>query len=277
MGAAENLKDEDLERELGRLAVGVHTSPHDVLGAHKLGAGKVAIRVWRPDASAVTVLVGKKEHEATRVNDAGVWAVELKTTKVPVYRTRVHYGDTTYELEDPYRFWPTLGDLDLHLFGEGRHEQLWRALGARPMTHQDVEGTAFTVWAPNARSVRVVGDFTSWDGRLYPMRMLGSSGVWEVFIPGVGAGCLYKFEIVDAAGKLRLKADPMARATEAPPGQASIVTESTFEWNDDAWLESRAQTDVLKRPMSTYEVHLGSWRTVPVEYYRPHPNAEPAT
>ncbi|MEN3272079.1 MAG: 1,4-alpha-glucan branching enzyme, partial [Actinomycetota bacterium] len=269
MGAAENLKDDELEQQLGRLAGGVHTSPHDVLGAHKIGGGKVAIRVWRPDATAVTVLVGKKEHEATRVHAAGVWSVELKTTRMPKYRMRVQYDDTTYELEDPYRFWPTLGDLDLHLFGEGRHEQLWRAFGARPMTHQDVDGTAFTVWAPNARSVRVVGDFSSWDGRLFPMRMLGSSGVWELFIPGVGRDALYKFEIVDAAGKLRLKADPMARATEAPPGQASVVTDSTFEWTDDAWLAARASADLLKQPMSTYEVHLGSWRTVPEEGDRP--------
>ncbi|MEA3055899.1 MAG: 1,4-alpha-glucan branching enzyme [Actinomycetota bacterium] len=277
MGAAENLKGDDLEQDLGRLAAGAHTDPHGVLGAHKIGGGKVAIRVWRPDATAVTLLVGKKEHEATRIHAAGVWSVELKTTRVPTYRMRVQYDETTYELEDPYRFWPTLGDLDLHLFGEGRHEQLWRALGARPMTHQDVAGTAFTVWAPNARSVRVVGDFSSWDGRLYPMRMLGSSGVWEIFIPGVGPDRLYKFEIVDAAGKLRLKADPMARATEAPPGQASVVTDSTFEWNDDAWLEARASADLLKQPMSTYEVHLGSWRTVPEDGDRPLTYDELAT
>jgi 1,4-alpha-glucan branching enzyme len=277
MGAAEKVRKDPDKGEIERIVNGTHAGPHGFLGAHSVGAGRVAVRVWRPDSTAVTVLVDGAEHEATQVDPAGLWSVELKAKDVPAYRVRVQYGDAVYELDDPYRFWPTIGDLDIHLFAEGRHEQLWRALGARPMTHQGVAGTAFTVWAPNARAVRVVGDFTSWDGRILPMRMLGSSGIWELFVPGVGPGRYYKFEILDANGSLRLKADPMARATEPPPGQASIVSGSEYEWRDDDWLAQRAERDLLAQPMSTYEVHLGSWRTVPEEGDRPLTYNELAT
>ncbi|MEA3019988.1 MAG: 1,4-alpha-glucan branching enzyme, partial [Actinomycetota bacterium] len=267
--AARKVKPDPVDGELAKIVGGTHADPHGVLGAHPVGRGKVIVRVWRPDSTAVTILVDGREVVAIRVHDAGVWAAEVTSSEVPSYRVRVQYGDAVYEMDDAYRFWPTLGDLDIHLFGEGRHEQLWRAFGARPMTHQGVAGTAFSVWAPNARSVRVVGDFTSWDGRIYPMRRLGSSGVWELFVPGVGPGGLYKYEVLDAAGRLRLKADPMARAAEAPPSQASVVADSRYEWNDDAWIDQRADTDLLQQPMSVYEVHLGSWRTVPEEGNRP--------
>jgi 1,4-alpha-glucan branching enzyme len=269
MGAAEKVKPDPLQRELERLVAGTHGDPHSVLGAHAVGRGRVAVRVWRPEATGVTVVVDGVETDAVPVHPAGVWAAELSVNDVPAYRLRVAYGSNVYELDDPYRFWPTVGDLDVHLFNEGRHEQLWRALGARPMVHQGVAGTAFSVWAPNARAVRVVGDFTSWDGRLLPMRSLGSSGVWELFVPGVGPGRLYKYEVVDANGSLRLKADPMARAAEAPPGQASVVAGSEYEWQDADWLAARARSDLLHNRFSVYEVHLGSWRTVPEEGDRP--------
>ena len=158
------------------------------------------------------------------------------------------------------QFSPTLGELDLHLFGEGKHEALWRCLGAHPMTHEGVAGVAFAVWAPNARSVRVVGDWNAWDGRVDPMRQLASSGVWELFVPEARAGHYYKYELVDANGALTLRADPMAAETELPPGTASRVHESAYAWNDDDWLAQRAAVDLLHRPMSIYEVHLGSWR-----------------
>jgi 1,4-alpha-glucan branching enzyme len=159
---------------------------------------------------------------------------------------------------------PTLGDIDLHLIGEGRHENLWEVLGAHVHTYQTaggpVVGTAFAVWAPSARGVRVEGDFDYWSGRAFPMRSLGSSGVWELFIPEVGDGVRYKFEILGADSVWRDKADPMAFATEKPPATASIVYTSTYEWKDDAWLEHRAATSWHTAPMSIYEVHLGSWR-----------------
>ncbi|MYW44016.1 1,4-alpha-glucan branching enzyme, partial [Streptomyces sp. SID161] len=142
---------------------------------------------------------------------------------------------------------------------EGRHEQLWRALGAEPMVHEGVAGTRFTVWAPNARGVRVAGDFTYWDGTQYPMRSLGASGVWELFLPGIGEGTRYKFEITSRHGHRFLKADPMARCAEVPPDTASVVTSSRYEWGDGEWMAHRGDTPVHQAPFSVYEVHLPSW------------------
>jgi 1,4-alpha-glucan branching enzyme len=161
---------------------------------------------------------------------------------------------------------PTLSDLDLHLFNEGTHRQLWKKLGANPRTIDGVRGVAFAVWAPNARRVSVVGDFCDWDGRTFPMRMLASSGVWELFVPAVGDGALYKFEIVTREEQLRLKTDPFAKKLEQYPGTASIVVDdSTFPWQDQAWVERRNRADHVREPMSIYEVHLGSWARVPDE------------
>ena len=143
----------------------------------------------------------------------------------------------TYRFDDPYRSWPTLGQLDLHLFGEGRHRRLWEALGAHPRHHDGMTGVSFAVWAPNAKAVRVVGDWNFWDGRVHAMRSLGSSGVWELFIPGVPIGAHYKFELVTAGGDLILKTDPMAFLMETPPGTASVVVaEPTHEWGDSEWM-----------------------------------------
>ena len=164
------------------------------------------------------------------------------------YELEVEYADDrTFTVGDPYRFLPTLGDVDLHLVGEGRHEELYEKLGAHVVEHQGVRGTAFAVWAPSARSVSVVGDFNSWDGRLHPMRSLGSSGVWELFLPGVGAGTNYKYEILAQSGEIRLKADPVAFATEVPPKTASVVFDPEHEWGDADWVD-RARGD---RPAAT--------------------------
>jgi 1,4-alpha-glucan branching enzyme len=154
----------------------------------------------------------------------------------------------------------TLGDLDLHLLGEGTHRALWRRLGAHVREHDGVVGTAFTVWAPNARGVRVVGDFNGWDGGSHTMRLLGSSGVWELFVRDAGEGDHYKFEVVTAQGRTALKADPFAREAERPPGTASVVSTSEHVWDDSRWLEARAGAGPRDRPLSIYEVHLGSWR-----------------
>ncbi|MFV0318913.1 MAG: 1,4-alpha-glucan branching enzyme, partial [Microbacterium sp.] len=153
-----------------------------------------------------------------------------------------------------------LGELDLHLIAEGRHEELWRVLGAHVRHDDGVPGTAFAVWAPNARAVRVVGDFNDWDGQRHPMRSLGSSGVWELFVPAVGTGTVYKFEILTRGGAWILKADPMARQAEVPPATGSIVTDSQHTWADAEWMARRAAENPVSQPMSTYEVHLGSWR-----------------
>ncbi|MBK9179239.1 MAG: 1,4-alpha-glucan branching protein GlgB [Acidimicrobiales bacterium] len=241
---------------------GEHAEPHAVLGAHPSGTGWV-VRVWRPGAERVTVLPADAAPvPAAQVHPAGVFAAELPASdQAPEYRVEVAYpGDSTFVLDDPYRFLPTLGDLDLHLIGEGSHRRLWEVLGAHVRVHQGVEGTSFTVWAPSARFVRVVGDFNGWDGRLGPMRIMGSSGVWELFVPGVGPGDHYKFELLSGDRHLLLKADPMARAAEEPPGTASVVARSSYRWSDDAWVAERERTDQLHRPLSIYEVHLGSWR-----------------
>ena len=181
------------------------------------------------------------------------------------YRVRVDYGPgAVYEVDDPYRWLPTLGDIDLHLIGEGRHENLWDVLGAHVRTYDTpggpVSGTSFAVWAPNARGIRVTGDFDHWSGAGTPMRSLGSSGVWELFIPGIGDGTRYKFQILGQDGVWREKADPMAFSSEVPPATASKVVTARHEWNDDDWMATRAQTDQLSGPLSIYEIHAGSWK-----------------
>ena len=213
------------------------------------------VRAELPDGSTVDFT---HEYE-------GVWVATLPTAQVSDYRLLVAYADgIDHRQDDPYRFLPTLGEVDLHLIGEGRHEQLWTVLGAHvrqyPGAMGTVRGTSFAVWAPNARAIRLVGDFNHWDGVTHPMRSLGSTGVWELFVPDVGEGTHYKYEILGSDGSRRTKADPMARATERPPKTASVVTSSTHEWADDDWMRQRAASNPHTGPMSIYEVHLGSWR-----------------
>ncbi|KUN50177.1 hypothetical protein AQJ43_34830 [Streptomyces avermitilis] len=241
-----------------RLLSGTHHDPHSVLGAHPVPGG-VAFRVLRPYALSVTVVT---DDLRTELHDdgAGFFTGLLPLRAVPDYRLHVAYEGTVHETEDAYRFLPALGELDLHLINEGRHEELWTALGARVMTHAGVLGTRFTVWAPNARGVRVCGNFCRWDGAAFPMRSLGSSGVWELFVPGIGEGELYKFEITRPDGTHTVRADPMARRAEVPPATASIVTESSYAWADGAWMAARGERPVHESPFSVYEVHLPSWR-----------------
>ncbi|MGW4358443.1 1,4-alpha-glucan branching enzyme [Streptomyces californicus] len=242
----------------GRLLAGDHHAPHDVLGAHPIPGG-VLVRALRPYARSVTVLATGSRTELHDDGD-GFFSGVLPVPEVPEYRLEVRYEDNTVEIDDPYRFWPAIGELDLHLIGEGRHEELWRALGAQPMVHQGVAGTRFTVWAPNARGVRVTGDFTYWDGTGTPMRSLGSTGVWELFLPGVGEGALYKYDICRPDGSHTVRADPMARRTEVPPSTASIVTAPHHEWQDADWMAHRGDRPVHEAPFSVYEIHLASWR-----------------
>jgi 1,4-alpha-glucan branching enzyme len=242
--------------------------PHAILGAHETNGG-VVVRALRP--AAARVVVRPAGVEAALKDPEGLWEAVLPGETLPLdYELEIGYPDgNTFTLKDPYSFLPTLGELDLHLAAEGRHEQLYERLGAHAREIDGVVGTAFAVWAPNARSVSVVGDFNSWDGRLHPMRSLGSSGIWELFVPGVGEGHLYKFEIHAPGGQLRVKADPVAFASEVPPANASIVHRPQHEWYDADWLERRRASDPLREPVSIYEVHLGSWRRNPLEGNRP--------
>jgi 1,4-alpha-glucan branching enzyme len=249
--------------ELDQLVAGTHHNPHSVLGAHPMPKDRTVVRTLRPEASAVSVIVGRHRTAMDRVHDGGVFEAVLDGEPSD-YRLEVTYHDQAYRVDDPYRWLPTLGDVDLHLIGEGRHENLWDVLGAHVRRYETpggvVSGTSFAVWAPNAKGVRVVGDFDYWDGRALPMRSLGSTGVWEIFIPDIGDGCRYKFQILGADNQWRLKADPMAFACEAPPDTASVISTSDYTWRDAKWLDRRAQTQWHAAPLSIYEVHLGSWR-----------------
>ncbi len=253
--------------ELAELVHGSHGNPHGVLGMHPHDGG-LTLRTLRPHAREVVAVLPDGSRTALQHEYDGVFVGVVPGDTPSDYRLDVTYdgpqGPVTYPADDPYRFLPTLGEVDLHLIGEGRHEQLWTVLGAHvrryPGQMGEVVGTSFAVWAPHARGIRLVGDFNHWDGGAHPMRSLGSTGVWELFVPDVGDGTRYKFEVTGSDGVRRLKADPMAQAAEIPPSSASVVTESTYTWGDDAWIAARAATNPHTGPMSTYEVHLGSWR-----------------
>ena len=248
--------------DLDLLVDGAHASPHDILGPHRHDDA-VTVRAMRPLAQSVTVVMGDQRYPMEHEH-RGIWRVVLPIDGTPDYKLDVEYDGNTLPADDPYRFLPTLGDVDLHLIGEGRHEQLWQVLGAHTHTydslHGPVAGTSFAVWAPNARGVRVVGDFNYWDGVGSPMRSLGSSGVWELFVPDVGDGTKYKFSVLGADFVWRDKADPVAFATELAPQTASVVFTSDYDWADAGWMDRRAHENPHTGPMSVYEVHLGSWR-----------------
>ena len=239
---------------------------------HPVGGG-VVVRAFRPAAGAITVHAGRDALALEQIHPGGVFEGVLEGAELPLaYTLEIDYGSAgTFTIEDPYRFTPTVTDFDTYLIGEGRHEQLYEKLGAHVMEHEGVQGTAFAVWAPAARAVSIVGDFNSWDGRLDPMRSLGSSGVWELFLPAIEAGARYKYEILTQDGQLLLKADPYALETEVPPKTASVVFRSQHQWSpeDGGWLGARAEQRQLECPISIYEVHAGSWRLNTLEGNRP--------
>ncbi len=249
------------------LVEGRHGDPFSVLGLHGFGSGYV-IRAYIPGAIAVDVIAagsGEILAQLQPVFQNGLFAGAVEGR--PEYRLRIHWPDAIQETEDPYSFPPLLGDLDLHLLAEGNHYELGKVLGAQAMSVEGIAGVRFAVWAPNARRVSVVGDFNSWDGRRHPMRLRPSAGVWEIFVPRLGPGDHYKYEIIDSGGTvLAQKADPVARASEAAPATASIVARSTpFQWSDAEWLASRKVRQDDDAPMSVYEVHLSSWVRIPEE------------
>jgi 1,4-alpha-glucan branching enzyme len=247
--------------ELASLAAGRHSDPHRILGAHPAQGG-VVIRACHPEAaSAECVLPDGTEVPLEPLGPAGYFGGFLRGRALPLrYRLRFHFpGGGAWEQEDPYRFMPSLGDMDIYLISEGTHRCLWEVLGAHPQQLEGVDGVGFAVWAPNAQGVSVVGDFCRWDERRLPMRRLGASGVYELFVPGVWAGALYKFHIIGPAGEVRLKADPFAQAMELPPSTASRVAASSYQWGDTEWMARRGSRDLHRSPMAIYEVHLGSW------------------
>jgi len=230
--------------------------PFAFLGRH----GDV-IRCFQPGASAVDLVGPDGVMIAAMQQERSDGLFTAHCPKDQPYRFRVYWGDVVQVSDDPYRFGPVLGDLDLHLFGRGSHWQLAMRMGAVPQNVDGVAGTLFSVWAPNARRVSVIGSFSNWDGRRLPMRLRHGAGIWELFVPGVGAGASYKFEVVGADGVHREKADPLARATERPPATASVVAElPDFAWHDEGWMADRMQRHHAGAPISIYEVHAASWK-----------------
>jgi 1,4-alpha-glucan branching enzyme len=253
--------------ELDLIARREHPDPHHVLGAHASNGG-VVVRAFRPAAEKVVARVdGGEPIQLEQSHPAGVFEAQVDGAELPLrYELEVSYPDgNTFTLHDPYSFPPTVGELDMHLVAEGRHEEIYERLGAHMRELEGVTGTSFAVWAPAAKAVSVVGDFNSWDGRLHPMRSLGSTGIWEIFLPGVEEGAAYKYEILTQSGEIRMKADPFAFATQHPPRTDSVVFRPRHTWGDARWMERRRASSPHEEPVSIYEVHLGSWRLNPLE------------
>jgi len=241
------------------IASGAHGDPFAVLGLHKRKPGW-EITAFVPGADRLWVLTGKTLAEAEPYpGQPGVFTHRL--SRKAAYRLRAEAGGTLWEFEDPFRFGPVLGEMDEYLLGEGTHKRLWQVLGAHLITHEGVAGTHFAVWAPNAARVSVVGDFNLWDGRRHPMRRRGGTGVWETFLPSLGEGATYKYEVKGPDGALLpLKADPVGFGSEHPPANASVVRSIQGDWDDAGWMGTRAAAQSVDAPISIYEVHLGSWR-----------------
>jgi len=248
--------------------------PFAVLGPHAEGTGTIVIRTMQPAAAAVAVRLMSKDRTApmVRLNRDGLWEARIAAvpgfTGAPDYRLQVTYGDKhVLEIDDPYRYGRILGDFDLHLFGEGTHRRAFEKFGAHRIRVGPASGVHFAVWAPDADRVSVVGDFNGWDGRVHPMRLLVPGGVWEIFIPDLPDGEKYKFEIRTHTGVLLTKSDPFGVAFEEPPRSASIVRDiSGYQWRDEDWVARRQAGDAwLTRPLSAYEVHLGSWARAAAE------------
>ncbi len=255
------LSGQNPPEDIQRLLAGRHHDPFEVLGCHRQGK-QWHIRVLLPGTAEAEVLIAGTSRPMERLPDTDFFTCRLEQQDVPRYQLRWRPGHGDWRQgQDPYRFGPTVGDLDLHLFGQGKHEHVYRILGAHCCEHEGVAGVRFATWAPNARRVSVVGDFNQWHGLSHTMRARGLSGVWELFIPALNSGEKYKFELCDANGSLHLKSDPYGNCFEMRPATATIVCPPTqFRWTDQAWLAQRAQWDWQHAPISIYEFHPGSWR-----------------
>ena len=254
------------------LAEGRHGNPFGILGYHETAEGGQIVALV-PDADklwAVAESSGKKAAKEVELQPVthGVFCGKWPGGK---YRLRAKNAQVTWDFEDPYRFGPVLGEIDEYLIGEGTHRELWKVLGAHLITHEGLRGVHFAVWAPSAKRVSVVGNFNNWDGRRHQMRARGTTGVWEIFVPGLQAGEVYKYEILGAEGRLEpLKADPVGFGAEHPPQTASVVRElGLHPWGDSAWMKEREKLQDVHGPVSIYEVHLGSWQRVWEEGGRP--------
>lgn len=259
-----HVEDSPVTADWQAIADGSHHDPHAVLGAHPSpdanGRTHTVIRVRRPLAARVAAVFDDGSRLELSHVSHGIWEGRHPGPAVR-YRIATAYGDDPETVTgDPYRHTPALGELDIHLLAEGRHERLWEVLGAHPREIDGDTGVSFAVWAPNATAVRVVGDHNGWSGEGNAMRSMGGSGVWELFVPDATVGTRYKYQIRTRSGEWIMKADPVARWSEVPPDTASVVTASSHTWSDGAWMTRRAATHAVAQPLSVYEVHVGSWR-----------------
>ena len=257
-------RDDLLPAAAEAIVTGRHSDPFGVLGMHGGGDAPLVVRAFAPHAESLTLLDAhdKVVAKMEALHPDGLYSVVLPPQERFRYRLGLKAGSHSWSEEDPYRFPSVLGELDVYLMAEGSHRRLYEKLGAHPVEMDGVDGMCFSVWAPNAKRVSVVGDFNAWDGRRHVMRRRVEAGLWEMFVPGVTRGLFYKFEIVGAAGNLLpLKSDPLAFACEVPP-ETSSVTHGLpqRDWEDEAWMSRRAATADVSAPVSIYEVHLGSWR-----------------
>jgi len=251
-----------------RLIELVHPDPHSILGPHPEGKGLV-IRAFRPGAESMAVVRDEGRAVAmTLTHPAGIFEARFENAEPFAYWLEARFpGGAVQRERDAYSYLPTLGELDVHLAREGQHERLYERLGAHLRealgAADSASGVSFTVWAPSARGVSVVGDFNGWDGRRHMLRNLGFSGIWEIFVPELDQGAAYKFEIRTGDGDFLLKADPYAFWAEKPPATASRVYQSHYRFRDEDWVRARATHAAHREPLSVYEVHLGSWRRSP--------------
>ena len=259
--------------EVNRFLAGTHSDPFRILGPHRVG-DDLEVRIFRPDARKIDIALNREAKEtiaAEEIHSDGFFcAIVPGATRDLDYQLRITTSDGSEHLvRDPYQYGPIMGEIDLHLFAEGQHWQIYEKFGAHLRTIGDAAGVYFAVWAPNAQRVSVVGDFNGWDGRVNPMRKLLGSGVWELFLPGAGEGAHYKFEIRTQAGALLLKSDPFAFFNQHGIATSSLIYNlDRYKWSDAEWMETRRRRDWPKSPVSIYEVHLGSWRRKPEENNR---------
>jgi len=250
-----------------------HDNPFAFLGPHPLeGASASVVRIFRPDVERVSVIPESgKPVEATRIHDDGFFVATVSSLEQgQAYELELTAGAKTWKERDPYAFGTLVGDQDIHYFGEGTHRHLYRVLGAHRRELDGVTGMHFALWAPNAKRVSIVGDFNDWDGRVHPMRRRVELGVWEIFLPAVGYGAHYKFEMLGADDRLVLKSDPFAFFSQNRESTASMTYDlDAYQWSDAEWMKARPKRTPWRDPMSTYEVHLGSWARMPDEGDRP--------
>ncbi len=252
--------------DLARLVAGRLANPHNILGLHQAAEGGQVIRVWRPGAEKLVIELKNTLVPMLRIDDAGLFELKVPSD-INATDYRIYHSSELLDY-DPYAFWPSFGQIDSYLFSQGVHYELFNSMGGRLCQHQDCPGAKFALWAPSAVSVALVGDFNHWDGRVNPMRTMGESGVWEIFIPGLQAGQLYKFEVRTQNDEILVKADPYAYASQQRPLTASkLASISDDNWDDAEWLQSRMERKDDAYPMTVYELHLGSWKQKDGSFY----------